>query len=174
MIYDELNSSWKTQRERYQLWEIRLLHYAKQLRDYFEERLSPPATSWINYQTKEEHNYIELVDFFGEAKPTRKNPSNTSITPDGFLAFGISITFDHGPDTYPKQNIFVPIAIRYNGQKLEHAFYDMDSNSVSEAWTADKDAFYAMFSKRLHDYLSHDPHDGFGQKKKGIGFLADR
>lgn len=172
MDYEELNSLWIMQREQYQLWEDRLIRYAKQLRDYFEEKLSLPKKTWVIYDTKEEHRYVELVDFFNKNESKIKNPSNTSITPEGFLAFGISITFNHGLDTYPKQNIYIPIAIQYNEKRLEHAFFDTESNSVSEGWIVEKDDFYEKFTKKLHDYLSHDPHDGFDIKTNQIGFLA--
>lgn len=172
MNYEELNIAWRTQREQYQLWEIRLLHHARDLRDHFEEKLNLPHTSWIAYDTKEEHSYVDLVDISDGGNPRRKSLNNESITKEGTLVFGISITFDYGPETYPKRNIFIPIAVRYKNMKPEYAIHSFEGNQPAEPWVQDKDALYSTATKMLHEYLSHDPHNGFGKPERAIGFIG--
>ena len=172
MNYEELNNLWKNQREQYKLWENELLQHARSLRDHFEEKLNFPHKSWLEHGTNKERLYVELVDFFNKNKPERKRLDSSSITPEGSLVFGVGITFDHGLESYPKEGMFIPIAIRYKDKSLEYSIFDIEPSGSFGDWTKDKDALYLTATKMIHEYLSHDPYDGFDQPKRAIGFVA--
>ncbi|EMR0602256.1 hypothetical protein D7Y46_04285 [Stenotrophomonas maltophilia] len=172
MNYEELNKAWKTQREQYLLWERRLMHHAQEVCDHFEEKLRLPQASWTTYDGTEERPYVELVDLSDRSKPKRGAPSNKSITDEGTLVFGIGIIFDHGPDSHPKRSISIPIAVRYNKMNPEYAVHSFEGDQPAESWVQDMDTLYSNATKKLHEYLSHDPHNGFAKQERAIGFIG--
>lgn len=170
MEYNELVELWKKQREQYQLWEVRLTFGSQKLRDQMEAALNLSVKKWLNYDTKEEHRYVELVDFYRKPKAERNPPKADSITPKGELVFGMSVTFDHGPNSYPKSNMYIPIAMRFNQNKIEYARFNTENDCAEQEWTTDGEEFCSKMIKQYADDFNHDPHAGF-ERKTQIGFM---
>lgn len=170
MEYTELVELWKKQREQYQLWEVRLTFSTEKLRKEMETALNISVNEWINHETKQKNRYVELVDFYGKEKAERKPPKADSIAPNGELVFGVSVTFDHGLNSYPKANLYIPVAMRFNQSKIEYARFDMENDCAKQEWTTDGREFCKRLIKQYADYFEHDPHSGFGRKTQ-IGFV---
>lgn len=170
MEYNDLVELWKKQREQYQLWNVRLMQSAEILRNEMEKTLNLPVSEWTEHETNRKRRYVELVDFYMKKKPVRTSPSDDSITSEGELVFGVSVTFDHGANSYPKESLYVPVAIKFNQNRIEYAFYNSEMNTADHEWTADIAEFCSKSIKRYADYLGHDPHSGFG-KRTQMGFI---
>lgn len=166
MKYNELNGAWQNQLQQYSLWEMKLNMSPRHIRDFLEERLSPPQKSWKHPETNEEHRYVEIFDIYNKSTPQKGSPNSSAITKKGVLVFGIGVTLDHGPDTYPKKTLNTPLCIRYKDGSLEYGFYDQNNDEAFNEWVSDKESFYEKFVKSLYEHLSHDPHNGFGEKRE--------
>ena len=168
--YEELVALWKSQRNQYQEWELKLLRSPEFLRGSVEKVLSPPNAAWKEFKTNVPYRYVEIVDFYGRDKPMRRDPRDEAIRPDGILVFGIGVTFDHGIDSYPKQEIFIPVAARFTLSGPEFTLFNRDEDAPEQNWTKSTEEFSKKLIDRYKDYLSHDPHTGFGNKTR-MGFL---
>lgn len=170
MEYNELVELWKKQREQYQLWEVRLTSSTEELRKKMEDALKIPVNEWVNQETKERNQYVGLVDFYRKEKAERKPPKSDSITSNGELVFGVSVTFEHSPNSYPKVNLYIPTAMRFSKSKIEYARFNTENDCAEQEWTTDSEEFCKRLIKQYADYFDHDPHSGFGRKTQ-IGFV---
>lgn len=171
MNYTDLAELWKSRRLQYQEWQLCLLHSPKALCSALEAKLAPPAKTWKELDANTTHPYVEIVDFYGLDKAERKPLGEDAITPEGFLIFGISVTFDHGVQSYPKQAIYVPAASKLTQNGVEFALFDTHTGAPEVgSWTKDAETFCQKLIGCYKEYLSHDPHSGFSKKTK-IGFV---
>ena len=171
MKYAELTELWKKQREKYKNWQIGLMQNAEKLRIKMEEYLQPPAEKWKEDDKPITHNYIALVDLSKEDRPISGNISRESITNEGELLFGLGITFDHGVNTYPKQLLHIPVAIRFFENNPEYSFFDTETGGIEKPihWEKNIDQFCETMVSRIVAYLNFDPFNG-PKGKSSIGF----
>jgi len=168
--YEDLAKLWKDQKRLDQEWELKLLRAPMSLRDSVNALLAPPEESWTELETKVPQRYVEVVDFYGREKPDRRSLQNQSIRPDGVLVFGIGITFDNGLNSYPKNDIYIPLAVKVTRDGPEFAFFKKDMDAPDQPWSRNVEEFSKKIIGRYKKYLSHDPHTGFGNKSR-MGFL---
>jgi hypothetical protein len=172
MKYEELNKLWQDQRKRDQDWHHDLIRSAVALRNSVAELIAPPNETWQEFNTKATHRYVDVINFYGLKKSERGNPGALSSTGNGVLIFGIGITFDNGHDTFPKQDLFVPVACKYVVDAPVYSFFNRDTDSSDGDWVKGPDQFAVKLVKRYKEYLSHDAYQGFETRAK-IGFCLE-
>ena len=170
MQHSELNALWLKQRRNDQAWHHQLVGSAISLRNSVRDVLKPDPSTWQDLNTKAKNEYVEVIDFYGLDKPIRGDVRNLSAGSAGILVYGIAVTFDSGPDSYPKQDIYIPVASRLIGDSAEYALFDRDKDSPDNNWHNDVDAFTRKLVQRLAEYLSHNAFDGFDNRQT-FGFI---
>lgn len=166
MKHNELNELWRMQRQKDQKWHLQLVGSAYSLRNAVREILKPDPPVWQDFNTKANNEYVEVVDFYGLDKTRRGDLRDLQATSVGILVYGLAVTFDHGPGSYPKQDIFIPIASRLIGSNAEYALFDREKNSPDNHWENDAHAFASKLIDRFKEYLSHNAYDGFDKRQK--------
>ena len=170
MQHSELSELWRKQRRNDEDWHRQLVGSAIKLRNSVRELLNPDPSTWQDVNTKAKNEYVEIVDFYGLDKPNRGDLRNLNADSAGVLVYGIAVTFDNGPDSYPKHDIYIPVASRLMGSDPEHALFDREKESPDNNWHSDLEAFSRKLVERLKDYLSHNAFDGF-EKRQKFGFI---
>ena len=170
MKYEDLNRLWQEQRRKDQEWHHNLVRTSVSLRDSVFALLAPPHETWQEFNSKMPQRYVEVVHFYGLDKPKRGHIGELSAATGGILIFGIGITFDNGLDSYPKNDIYVPVASKFITGSPLYSFFDRDKDAPDGDWTMGADSFAGKVLKRYKDYLSHDPNQGFETRAK-FGFV---
>lgn len=169
MNYEHLARMWGEQRDKFQEWEFNLLRGPHLVRNRLEEILDLPQSTWTESENGSVHKYVELVDFYQKETVERRPPRGDSITEDGVLVFGVGITFDRGLNSFPKQNIYTPVAMRLVASGPEVCLFDRDSDRPSNEWTQSIDDFCNLLLTRYEESFKHDPYTDFnGQRRMGF------
>lgn len=169
--YDSLTEMWKRQRENYREWQFALNRAAHTFRNTVASKVGGPE-SWESYDKRQQRRYIEIVDLSSDNKPVTSLFPDAAITNDGELCFGLSFTFDHGLNTYPKALYHVALAVRFSNSQPQFSFWDTKSNRPEEggSWSSDADSFADGIIERLISYFSFNPFEGSAQRP-AIGFV---
>lgn len=170
--YTDLNELWDTQQIRWREWHQALRAQALRLRQEVETGISAPLQPWSEPRSTEQRRYVEVIDLSDERTRLRGSLPDNAITDDGELIFGLSITFEKAPNTFPKQIVHVPIAVRFSESQPQFGFYDTQCKTLEShtTWETDLTVFVEALLRRVEDYLRVDPFAG-PRKKSAIGFL---
>lgn len=169
MYHHELNELWLKQRRNDQNWHHQLVGSAVSLLHSIRGLLKPDPLTWKDLNSDIEHQYVEIVDFYGLDEPVQ-GVKDLSANDVGVLVYGIAVTFDHGPTSYPKHRIYIPVASRLQGSSPDYALFDRGKDSPDNDWHSDVDVFSKKLIDKLKSYLSHDAFDGFDKRQK-FGFI---
>ena len=172
MNYEELSALWKKQDDLYSQWRQKLFASASLLRNDIEECLNLESQAWQNPETNQEIPYITIINFYPERDAIEKRLNGESITENGELIFGIGITFERKANSFPKESIYIPVASRFNNNEIQYSYFDLEKECPAQEWTTDIRAFSERQLRKLGEYLSHDPHNGF-ENKITMGFIGN-
>lgn len=173
--YAELQALWTKQRETGQEWQFGLVRAANQLRNEVEKQLGLPN---LTYRVSPDKNsirrYVDLKDMANPSAINVADLSHRSITEDEELPFGIVVTMEHGPDYYPKQSFYVPVAVRFKNHHPELAFWNTETNSPDSrvSWETSVAKFALAVIDILRTKLSYDPFTG-ASSKPSMGFVQE-
>ena len=178
MQYSELNNLWIEQTEQYKLWRNSLIVNVEKLRSEVMTLLQPPRDVWIDINTKEQHRYVELYHISDNPRPIRGGFSDDSFTENNELVFGISVTFEHGSNAYPKQVLNMPVAVKFSNKIPEFAFVNCESKLPEGSWYSDVGKFAESMITKMLEYLRYDPFVGVADenivKRTSIGFIPNK
>jgi len=172
MTHANLCQLWATQEERIAEWRNALLKQCTLLRDAFIAHVKTPAEPWVTPNSSEEHPYVELLYLHPERKRLKGHIPNEAVTDKGELMFGLAITLDKGPGSFPKESPYFQLAVRFNSGKAEFAFFKTEAEGAETppGWVAEIPEFVEMTVERLRDYLEFDPFERPDVRTR-MGFL---
>lgn len=174
MKYAELNSLWIKQDEAYREWHRELFTKVSELRQSIIDAIEPPE-KWTEPEGGT-HPYISIVAIaqVQEGQPKHLTRSNMETTENGDCAFGVSFTFDHGVDRFPKSCLYIPVVIRFEKRIAQYCLWDTQQESIAdgENWSDDKAAFINTVLEKFAEALAFNPKDGLQNKPK-IGFIQN-
>lgn len=173
--YAELQLLWKKQRETGQEWQFGLVRSANQLREEVEKQLGLQNPTYkVSPGKSSTRRYVDLRDMANPSAINVMDLSHRSITENGELPFGIVVTMEHGPDSYPKQSFYIPVAVRFKNHQPELTFWNTETNSPDPrvSWETSITKFSLAVIDTLRTGLSHDPFTG-ALAKPSIGFVQE-
>lgn len=172
--YQTLSDKWKAQLKQFDDWRIALAREAYGLRNDIAAALGAPE-KWVSHKTSEERRYVEVIDLSTKDKEPAGTFSHNAIKDDGELIFGISFTFDHALNSYPKSLYHIAMAVRYRDTVPEFCHWDTRENCPISGmvWQRDKAMVVSEILSMLETYLSYDPFQGIPSKAR-IGFIQEQ
>lgn len=95
-----------------------------------------------------------------------------ALTKKGELMFGFAITFDRDRDSFPKETVYLQLAVRFNAGQSQFSFFNTESDGAETppGWVSEIHKFVELMLERMRGYVDFDPFAG-ARDKKGIGFL---
>jgi hypothetical protein len=172
MNHAELNDLLKSTREKIERWQKNLFNEAFNLLESVSARLKPDPATWPDFQTGEQHEYVALLDISEEPERRGGGFTKKSITNKDELFFALQVTFDQGPQVYPKTQLYVSVAVRFRAGKPEFSFFDAQTQAARspEQWNPDMNNFTEAVISELENFLRYDPFQG-PRSPSPIGFL---
>lgn len=168
--HDELCKMWAQQRKTIIDWQHQLIRAALALRNEVAVKLGAADKTWKS-ENNEVKRYIEAVEIDENKDNCKLNLGSRIFNEQDIGVFGISITFDHGLSSYPKQAVYMPIGVRALSPQLAE-FCDWNSEEQKirggAKWIADQTAAADLVINRFKEYVADDlfsasiKHSGFG------------
>lgn len=173
ITYQELSDLWKAQRKQLDDWRVALAREAHGLRNDVATALGGPD-KWVSHNTREERRYVEVIELSNEEKRPAGAFSGDAITDDGELVFGMSFTFDHAPNSYPKSLYYIAMAVRYRAAVPEFCQWDTRENSPTSGtvWKREKAVVVTELLANFERNFSFDPFQGIPGRSR-IGFVQE-
>jgi hypothetical protein len=172
MNHAELNDLLRSTREKIERWQKSLVEEAFKLFESVSARLKPDPATWPDFQTGEQNEYVALLDISEEPERLGGGFTKKSITNKDELFFAIQVTFDQGPQVYPKTQLYVSVAVRFRAGKPEFSFFDTQTQAARspEQWNPDLSNFTEAVISEIENFLRYDPFQG-PRSPSPIGFL---
>jgi hypothetical protein len=169
MKYLELNALYIEAQAKQNAWLDSLYHAARLLLNQVSNDLEPPEP-WENEGKR--HPYVSLLALPAVGNKVSKL-TQTDLNSDinGVFAFGISITFEPAPMSFPKSDLWLPIGVKAFNSQIHYALWNRELNAPDEktGWIDSVAAASAMVIQRMQDNFMFDPASDFAKRPK-IGF----
>lgn len=169
MKYEELNALHIARERKKNDWLNSLYSAACALRFTIHDKLGAPE-AWDNKGT--ETAYIRVMKVGRDLVPTPMQHSLMVANMDGIFVFGISITFEPGPLSYPKDNQFTAVGVKMTSGAPTYCIWDLENDAPWSMgqWAATTDEAADMVIKYFSEALtSFDPETSFISQQK-LGF----
>ena len=169
MKYEELNALHIARERKKNDWLDLLYASAFSLRYTIHEKLGAPE-AWNNKGT--ETAYIRVMKVGRDLAPTPMQPSLMLANMDGVFVFGISITFEPGANSFPKNNQFTAVGVKMTSGAPTYCMWDLENDAPwpKGQWATTADEAADMVIKYFSEALtSFDPETSFTSQQK-LGF----
>lgn len=173
MKHSQLCELWASQEDRFAEWRDALPKPCFLLRDAFVAEVESPSEPWVHPVSGEKHPYVSLLYLHPQTIPMKGTPPPDSITERGELMFGLAITLDRDNGAFPKESMYLNLAVRFSSGQAQFTFFssEREEAEVPPGWVSDVGKFVGLAVDRIRGYLDFDPFDG-AREKTGIGFLS--
>jgi hypothetical protein len=166
-----LNDLWKTQRQQYTTWFDKLNSQASALQNEVMGILQPSIIEWTSPENGHKRAYVEAYDISEKPQPVSGlGFTSKSLTDMGELIFGIAVTFEQAPKSFPKTTHYIPVAVRFMNKAPQFTFFDKKSGMTDSKWEQDIKIFANTLVDEMIKHLSFNPIDG-PRTISRIGFL---